>query len=315
MISDSPSILTVTMNPALDVTTSVDHLTPREKLRCTEPTREPGGGGINVSRVIAELGGTSCAFIAAGGPTGEALTGLVRQSGVPVEVLTISGETRQSFMVYDRRGETQYRFVLPGPALSAAEWTGALQRLESLARDTAFVVGSGSLPPGTSEDVFWADLAVTASAAGARFILDTSGEALRRAAESSIHVLKLDEEEAADFLGSTPERLDDWTAAAGGLRDRVRAEQIVITLGAKGAIAVDAERTVQIPSIKVQPVSTVGAGDSFVAAMTLALERGDSLETACRFGVAAGAAAVMTPGSALAHRADVERLYASMTAS
>ena len=114
-------VLTITLNPALDLTTSVGRLEPRQKLRCEPPRYDPGGGGINVSRAIRKLGGDSLAFVALGGATGAQLRALLDEEGVAYTIYDSRGETRISFTVVDRSSDRPYRFVLPGPEQSGEE--------------------------------------------------------------------------------------------------------------------------------------------------------------------------------------------------
>lgn len=305
-------IVTVTLNPALDRTASIAKLVAREKLRCSEPSAEPGGGGVNVSRVIKALGGSSVPFITAGGPTGSVLEQLIRAQGLDPVVQPLAGTTRESVMIYDRAAETQYRFIMPGPTLSDAEWGEALTTVRALAGRDGMVVASGSLPPGCPDDLY-AQMAQAVEEQGARFLLDTSGLALKAAIGAPMHVLKLDEEELTDFMGREPASEDEEEAEACALLDRTAARVIVITLGKRGALIVTADGATRLKGPEVKPVSTVGAGDSFVAALTKALFDGRSVADASRYAIAAGTAAVLTPGTELARAEDVDRIYAALS--
>lgn len=132
------------MNPALDITTSVDVVRPTEKMRCGAPRYDPGGGGINVARIVHVLGGCSTALFPAGGSTGSLLMALLGDAGVPFRVIPIAASTRESFTVNESRTAKQYRFVLPGPSLTVAEQEQCLDELRGAAASAAFVVASGS---------------------------------------------------------------------------------------------------------------------------------------------------------------------------
>lgn len=149
-----PRIITLTMNPALDITTSVDVVRPTEKMRCGAPRYDPGGGGINVARIVHVLGGCSTALFPAGGSTGSLLMALLGDAGVPFRVIPIAASTRESFTVNESRTAKQYRFVLPGPSLTVAEQEQCLDELRGAAASAAFVVASGSLPPGVAADYY-----------------------------------------------------------------------------------------------------------------------------------------------------------------
>lgn len=307
----TPPILTVTMNPSLDVTAQVKRLVPREKLRCEDPIAEPGGGGINVSRVIRKLGGETTLFSGLGGATGEQIVTLLKEADIPVDPFRVEGATRQTMMIYDQAAETQYRFLMPGPAWRDGEWEKALDRIDTLAKDHRYVVASGSLPPGVPED-FFARLGHRLHEEGCEFVLDTSNAALRSALDAPIAILKIDEEELRDLIDGSTDTPAEELAATKALLTRTGAKCVVVTLGGRGALVATPDHCERLPAADVKPVSTVGAGDSFVAAMTKALCEGWELRQAVIYGSAAGGAAVITPGSELVRAGDVERLYTHM---
>ena len=144
--------VTFTPNPALDLSTSVDQLVEAHKMRCDAPEVHPGGGGINVARVLHRLGGDVLAVFPAGGSTGERLHRLVQAEGVPDLKLDIAGDTRESFTAHERQSGHEYRFVLPGPSLRPEEWQAALSCLRQLSPAPAWVISSGSLPPGVPDN-------------------------------------------------------------------------------------------------------------------------------------------------------------------
>lgn len=307
-----PAIATLTMNPALDISTSTETVVPTDKLRCKSPRYDPGGGGINVARVVRILGGDVAAVFPVGGASGQALHDLLDQNGVAHEVVPIRDSTRESFTVEERRSGQQYRFVLAGPSLSEAEQQACLDRLAELARGAQFVVGSGSLPPGITPD-FYARVGEVARSSGARFILDTSGEALRNAGQG-VYLVKPSIRELRELIGGELSEEAEQIVAARGLIKDGRAEVVVLSLGAQGALLVTIDASERLLPIKVPVQSTVGAGDAMVAAITLALVRGLPLRNAVRFGMAAGAATLMTPGTELCRRKDVEQIYAELVA-
>jgi 6-phosphofructokinase 2 len=302
-------IVTLTLNPALDISTATERVVPEHKLRCEAPRRDPGGGGINVARVVDALGGTAEAVFPAGGPTGQALLAALRGGGgLQAHPVPIAGETRHSLTVDERAdGGQEYRFVLPGPDLSAVELDACLEAVAERGRDADFVVASGSLPPGVPANIY-ARLAALLPAGGPRLIVDSSGPALRQA--MGAWLVKPSLRELQTLAGRD---LPDATArvvAARGLIVEGLAEVVVLSLGADGAMLVMREEQEHFPAIAVPVRSTVGAGDSMVAALALALCRGEPLRQAVRFGMAAGAAALLRPGTQLCRREDVDRLFA-----
>lgn len=301
-------IATLTLNPALDVTTRTEKVRPTHKLRCTAPRFDPGGGGINVARVIHTLGGDVTAVFPQGGPAGEALSALLREAGVAIAPVKSAGATRESFTVDEGETGLQYRFVLPGPVLNDQEIAALLEAL-ALPNATHIVV-SGSLPPGCDPAIF-KRLGALAGKQNAKLIVDTSGPALAACEGARVYLLKPSLREVEDLIGRSIGSESDELAAARTLRERGFAEVIILSLAERGALLVAEGTELRLPAIAVETKSAVGAGDSMVGAVTLALDRGKPLADALRYGIAAGAATLMTPATELARREDVERLYAA----
>jgi 6-phosphofructokinase 2 len=300
-------ILTVAVNPAVDLSTRVEHMLANRKLRCAGAHVEPGGGGINVSRVIRGFGGRSTAFVALGGPTGRTLRELMEQEGLDVLEFPIAQETRQNVTVDETQRERQYRLVLQGPHWSGKEVKAALARIERLAKDHDYVVATGSLPPGVPED-FYASIARIVKRQGGRMILDTSGPPLRAALDAGVFLVKPNHIEFRDLAGAPN---TDWKTMARvghGLQERGKAEIMIVTRGDLGALAILPDSAWRLQSPKGKVVSLVGAGDSLIGAFVLAMARGKPLLEACRLGVAAASAAVEAPGSELASRKDTLRI-------
>ncbi len=301
-------ILTLTLNPALDMATEVAEFVPGQKLRCTDPMLDPGGGGLNVSRAIRALGGDSLALVALGGLTGDRLAGLIRADGVTFLSILGPGETRQSLTVTEQSTGKQYRFMLPGPVWTETERARVFTLLRATARPGGFSVISGSQPPGVPAD-FPAQLA--ASMPGSRPILDTSGQALLEAVRHPIpglEVLRMDSEEGESLAGKPLHSRSDTADFAQSLVQKGVAKMVVVARGADGNVLADASRRIFAAAPKVKVKSTVGAGDSFVAAFVLSLARGHWPDQALAQGSAAAAAAVMTDATHLCRQDDVERL-------
>jgi 6-phosphofructokinase 2 len=301
-------ILTVTVNPALDVTTSVARLEPQRKLRCAPPVLDAGGGGANVSRAIHELGGESRAFVALGGNTGRQFAQLLRQAGVEYVEFPLPGETRSSMTVMEEASGLHYRFVLPGPEQSQQTGEEMLAELGRLIDENVhYVVASGSLLPGMRTD-FYARLGDIVRWQGAKLILDTHGEALKEALAGLPYLIRLNEIEARELAHETG-RDAPVAELARVLVNRKVAEVVVIGLGEQGSLVTTASGQFSIAPPKVAVRSMVGAGDSYVAALTLGLSRGWSLEAANRYGVAAAASAVTGEATELCSRPGTEELF------
>jgi len=170
-------IATLTLNPAMDLSTGVERVEPTRKLRCSLPHYDPGGGGINVARVITRLGGACTALCPTGGSAGHWLEKRMRDEGLHSVFLPIADETRVSFTVHEHSTGAEFRFVMPGPHLTEPEWQACLSQLEQMPEFPDLLVASGSLPPGVPVD-FYARLARLCRERGARMVLDTSGPAL-----------------------------------------------------------------------------------------------------------------------------------------
>ncbi|TAJ73922.1 MAG: 1-phosphofructokinase family hexose kinase [Phenylobacterium sp.] len=301
-----PIVLTLTANPAVDISTSVARVEPTRKLRCSAESRDPGGGGINVARVTGRLGARSVAIYPAGGLVGQRLESLVRREGVESVVVPVQGETREDLTVLDETTHEEYRFVLPGPHLHDAEWMRCLKVLANVDFKPDFVCASGSLPPGAPQD-FYARVAEIVESRGVPFALDTSGPALQSALRERVHLIKPNLAELRELVGGA---LDEDRSLIGACRTLIaggRTEIVALTLGAQGALLVTAASAWRAQPLPIRPLSTVGAGDSFLGAMVWALASKLSLEEAFRYGAAAGAAALLAPGTDLCDTANVRR--------
>lgn len=302
------SILTLTLNPALDMATEVPELIPGHKLRCSEPLLDPGGGGLNVSRAIKALGGDSLALVAIGGLTGDRLAGLIRAEGVTFLAILGPGETRQSLTVNETKTGKQYRFMLPGPTWGVAERARVFTLLGATARPGGYSVVSGSQPPGVPVD-FPAQLA--ASMPDTRVVLDTSGATLTAAVRHPIpglEVLRMDGPEGEDLAARPLPTLADTAEFAQSLVRLGVAKTVIVARGAEGNVLADADSRLFARAARVQVRSTVGAGDSFVAAFVLSRARGKSNAEALAMGSAAASAAVTTDATQLCRPEDVMRL-------
>ena len=298
-------VRTLTMNPALDLSAVTDSVIPTEKLRCRAVRRDAGGGGINVARVVKRLGGEVEAVFPSGGPCGESLARLMREEGLVFQSVAIAEETREDFTIVDESAGRQYRFVLPGPALSEAEWGACL----ALATEGSFEIAcaSGSLPPGAPTDLY-ARLAAQYHQANRQFLLDTAGPALGAALQEPIYLIKPNLKELSGLLKTPLTGQISQLAACRALLDTHPLEAIALSLGADGALLVTRRHAWHAPCPRTEAVSTVGAGDSFMGGLVWALASGLTLEDMLRCAVAAGSAAVMTPGTELCHAPDVWRL-------
>jgi len=305
-------IMTLTINPSVDIVWEVEEMSPNRKLRSTRGVLFPGGGGINVSRCISELGGESWALITRGGLTGTMLTEMLDEIGVSRRVVKIAGHTRLSGIVYERSSAQEYRVTPPGPVLQESEWQACLELVGQMR--TEYVVGTGSLARGVPVD-FYARVATAAKDRGAKMIVDTSGEALKEALNAGVYLVKPSQSELEKLLGRRAFTEDQQQELAHQIIDEGKAEFVALTLGEDGALLAWKDGSLRLASPKVDVKSAVGAGDTFVGAITYGLSEGRTPQDAFTLAVAAGAASVMRPGTDLCHKADVDRLYAEICAT
>ncbi|MEO9901709.1 1-phosphofructokinase family hexose kinase [Nisaea sp.] len=300
-------ILTLTMNPTIDVSAVTDSVVPTDKLRCRDAHRDSGGGGINVARVIGRFGRTCRAIYPAGGAQGQQLRGILVEQGVDSLAIDVSAETRESFSITEARSGAQYRFVLPGDPLGQADWQACIDAVATHAKPHHYVVASGSLPPGVPDD-FYARLAGELVGRKVRLVIDSSGRALDAAIRNGIYLAKPNLQELRDLTGSLLERRSEWEEAAADLVRVHQVEIVLLTLGEEGAFLATRDLRVRADAVPVEAVSAVGAGDSCLAAMVWRLALGDAPEAAFKYAIAAGSAALLTPGTDLCHKEEVERL-------
>ncbi|KPF43414.1 1-phosphofructokinase family hexose kinase [Rhizobium sp. AAP43] len=301
-------ILTIALNPAIDISSEAEVVRHTHKTRTHNQQQFPGGGGVNVARVLAELGAECELMFMSGGATGELLQAMLRPLPIVERPFPIHDPVRVAYAVRESSTGLEYRFVPEGPLVTDVELEPLMEAVRR--SDADYVVASGSLPRGVSSDTY-VRLAAFAEARGAKFILDTSGDALTEVlTKARVFLVKPSLGEFESFVG----RKLGHDVVGPVAQDYVRqgiAEHIAVTLGADGAILVSADRIVRLAAIDVPVNSATGAGDSFVAGMVWSLAEGHSVADAFRFGQAAGAATVMTAGTELCRRADVLRLYES----
>lgn len=302
-------IVTLTINSALDISTSVNKLLPEIKLRCETPRYDPGGGGVNVARVIKRLNDEALAVFQSSGSAGAMIEKLLKEEGVPFQAVATQEWTRESVTVFDKASSQQYRFVMPGPTLTQQECNSFFQTLSQLSPTPEILVASGSLPPG-APDSFYADLAKLSTQLGCKFVVDASGPSLVKAVEAGVFLIKPNLSELAVLTGKDEVTHEDQEAVAMQLIESGKCNIVVVSLGARGAMLASREGIEYVSPPTVIVKSTVGAGDSMVAGMVLALKKGMNHREMLRYGVACGTATTMNPGTSLCKLEDVERIFA-----
>ncbi|MDI1254873.1 MAG: 1-phosphofructokinase family hexose kinase [Flavobacterium sp.] len=300
-------IVTLTVNPSLDKSTKFRGLVAEQKIRCETPHYDAGGGGINVSKAISRLGGESLCIFTSGGSPGKLLEELVTKENIAVNAIPVKNWTRENLIALETHTNLQYRFGFPGAALSDEEQQKIIKTIAEL--QPKFLVASGSLNEGLSSD-YYQKIAKSAKNSGAKFIADTSGEALQKVLEIGVYLVKPNVGELAKLVGVERLEADQANDAARTLIDKGNAEIVVVSLGPQGAVLVTKNETHYVPAPNVAKKSTVGAGDSMVGGMVWALSQNKSLKEVVQWGVACGSAATMNDGTQLFKVEDAKRLYA-----
>lgn len=304
-------IVTLTLNPAVDKGCAVEQVVPERKLRCGGVEHHPGGGGINVARAVTQLGGSAAAYWTCGGAIGQLLKHSLDNEGIEHHPIAIDSMTRENLIVFEYSSGQQFRFGMPGAALSEQEIQSSLELFQNIDPTPDYAVLSGSLPPGV-DDGLYARVAESMPKS-TRVVLDTSGRPLQLGLGSPVYLIKPNMHELEQLAGRSIEDDSQIHEVARSLIDDGKAEVVVTSLGSGGVVltTADEHQQVRAPTVKIR--SKVGAGDSMVAGIVLALSQGMPIVDAVHFGVAAGSAAVMTEGTELCRRKDTERLYREMT--
>lgn len=299
-------IYTVTLNPALDKTVEIPNFTLGNVNRITSLRTDPGGKGINVSKVIAKLGGSSMALGILGGNTGRAIADGLNQLGLNCSFLSAEGETRTNLKVIDPVNHTNTDINEPGFEITEALLDSLLQHLVQMVKPGDIVVLSGSLPKGASKDTYgkWV---TRCKDAGAKVFLDADGDPLVEGLKATPYLVKPNNDELSRLMGRELAGIEDLVCAAKKLL-AAGIEKVVVSMGGKGALYVTKEATVHAEGLKVPVGSTVGAGDSVVAALAVAEDKGMTLEEAVVLSTATGAANVMCSGTQAAEWETIEAL-------
>lgn len=303
-------IITITLNPAIDKTTSTDKIVPEKKLRCVHPAYEPGGGGINVSRALQHLGCESLAMYFSGGFNGIFFNNLLDKENIKSLIVAVKGHTRTNLIVVEKSTGLQFRFGMESQPVEEGEWKLFLEKLEAQ-NDFEYVVASGSLPEGVPLD-FFGRVSAIVKKKNAKLIVDTSGEALKQAIREGVFMIKPNWGELSFLYGKEELQKDEIVAAAQSIIKNKGCEVMVVSMGKDGAMLITVNEYWHVVPPNITIKSTVGAGDSMVAGMVYALSKGFGWKDVLRYGVSCGTAATMNEGTALCKKEDVERLFAAL---
>lgn len=303
-------IVTVTLNPALDRTLTVESILFNEVLRAAEVRLDWGGKGFNVSRALKALGAESLAMGFTGGATGQLLAQGLNELGIPTAFTPVIGETRTNVVVIEAATGKHVKVNEAGPVIQPQELDGFLEEVRGKASPGDYWVFSGSLPPGAPRD-FYANLIQAAQARGARAVLDASGAAFRLGCSAAPYLIKPNLAEAEEVLGIKIEPESGFQAAVDFFLQQ-GVQFVALSLGAAGLFLASRQQSVLVRPPSVQISNSVGAGDALLAGLLWAFQRGYDLEQAARWGVACGTAAAMQAGVSVGTYAEVEAVYQSL---
>lgn len=300
-------IATLTLNPAVDKSTEVEQIVPEKKLRCSEMICEAGGGGINVSKAVCELGGDTTAIFPYGGLNGKLLLQLLKEKSIRTNAVEIRTNTRESILVSETSTNRQFKFIMPGPSISEEELNAIKLKIKGLT-DVSFLVCSGSLPP-TVPDAYLADLATIAKEKAIKFVVDTSGEALKKALKQGVYLIKPNMSELCFLTGKKYIPTSEIEKAVDQVMNQNVCDVLIVSMGPSGALLATKNFKKHFPAPVVKKISTVGAGDSMLAGIAWILEQEKSLDEAVQFGIACGTAATINKGTRLFKKQDAFHLF------
>lgn len=311
--NQTPDIVTFTINPALDVFGVTDEVFDDSKSRCEKAEIAPGGGGINVARNIQRMGSHVAAVFPAGGLNGQLLKKQMTELGLPFKAIDIEEETRQNFAITEKKNKQMFHFVFPGPHLSAPEYQACMDTLFSFHPRPKYLVLSGSIPQGMPND-YYKRITQRANELGIKVILDTSGPALSESLYAGAYLAKLNRREFASLGYDEHVSVDALYLQMKDLVERQAVEVLIVTLNRGGAVLVSkCGEACFFDAPEVHIVSHVGAGDSFVSALTHQLNQGTPLKQATHYGVAAAAVTVQLEGNQLHDLNWLERMLQQVT--
>ena len=290
-------VITYTPNPAIDVWAQCERVILTEKTRIEKVRTDPGGGGINVTRVLMALGLPSHPIYLAGGATGTLFQTMLEQRGIHGTCIPITGDTRISEVVFESSNSHEYRFVAEGPVISPQEAKTALGTIAKIEGD--WIVASGSLPRGLP-DHHYLDVARIAHDKNMKIALDCSGPALKAAGlEGHLDLLKISKRELSELVDQPIDDFDQLSRIAMELIKSDRIKRLLVSMGPEGACLADQDGVVRVPAHKIDVKSTVGAGDSFLGGFLYGLVTGADDKEALAMAIAAGSAACLRPGTQL----------------
>ncbi|MBU0483057.1 MAG: 1-phosphofructokinase [Proteobacteria bacterium] len=303
-------IYTVTLNTALDRTLWIKNIHGDDCNRIEEEKRFAGGKGVDISKVLTNLGIASKALGFVGGFAGDELEGLLINEGVPCDFIRISGDTRTNIILNDLTTGEQTIFNARGPQIKPYELMQLIHKIEALERPEIVSI-SGSLPPGVNPEIY-RKIVEIAKSKGAKTIIDTDGEALKAGLQAVPYLIKPNIHELSRLVDKDLKGIEEISEAAAAIvKDGVAI--VLVSMGADGILLVSEKENYLATPPKIEVKNTIGAGDSAIAGFIYGLTRGESLQESLRCAVAAGTATTSRPGTALCQKDDFAKLLPLVT--
>ncbi len=299
-------VITVTLNPAIDKTVKLSHFKTGSVNRIKEVRKDAGGKGINVSKVVAELGGKTEAMGFLAGSSGQFIVNSLDKLDIEHSFTWINGETRTNLKMIDISIEEETEINEPGCRVSSDNLNQLKKRLLIEVKDSQFVVLTGSLPQGVSQNIY-AELITEVKNKGGKVVLDTSGQPFIEGVKAKPYLVKPNIHELEKIVNRSLERIDEVIRAGEEIRQR-GVEIVIVSLGSEGSIAISKSGVLRVTPPKMEVESTVGAGDTLVGALTLKLSQGINLKEAICFATAASANSVTKAGTQLCNKEEVNKL-------
>ena len=306
------SILTLTVNPALDRIITVDRLVFEDRAYILSTTEAAGGRGINAARVLTRFGAHSVAVTTSGRDVGRKFEELLKHDNFPTEIVKIRHNIRVNLTISDRQG-LSVKLNEQGPPLSKIELTRIGKAVEKLLPSASWLMLCGSVPPGVDPH-FYTNLIRIAADHKVNALLDTDGDALLHGIEAAPAIVSPNQSEAERLLNRALITRTHWVEAVQQIKS-MGPKYVVLSLGSRGAVAASDEGVIEVIPPRIEALSPIGAGDALAAALVWSMDRGDSFEEALRWGVAAGTASAKLPGIHLANMEQVREIYPLVTVS
>ncbi len=299
-------ILTLTINPAIDRTVMVDRLVFDDRAYILARKEDVGGRGVNASCAINSFGAATTAIVTAGGEAGARIEKYLKKHSFRSEIVRIENESRTNLTISDKQGLTIKLNEL-GASISELELKRLRAAVEKWIPKATWLMICGSIPPGVSPH-FYSELIGIASRKGVKTLLDTDGDALLYGIEAKPTAVTPNQQEAERLLSRALMTRSQFFEAAERIQT-LGAKSVVLSLGARGAVAADGKQLLEVLAPRVDALCPIGAGDALAAAFVWASAKKRPFQEAIRWAVAAGTASVVLPGMAMANLEQTREMF------